>query len=101
MITTFSHFSDVITAKQGNDTEGCVKGGNAKVTSEKRSETSTNFDAVSGQKSDNVLNRRRKRIHLVTKPADVWIHREGRIHEATFFDSNNSASDRTSNGKET
>ena len=90
-----------MTAKQSNDTEGCVKSGNAKVTSEKRSETSTNFDVVSGKKGDNNFNRRRKRIHLVTKPADVWIHREGRIHEATFFDSNNSASDRTSNGKET
>ena len=71
------------------------------MTSEKRNETSTNFNKVSGgKKGDNNFNRRRKRIHLVTKPADVWIHREGRIHEDTFFDLNNSASEKTSSGKE-
>ena len=77
-----------------------MKSSNTKVISEKRNEPNANSDVVSGNKSDNVLNRRRKRIHLVTKPTDVWIHRDGRIHEATFFDPNSSASDRICNGKE-
>ena len=37
--------------------------------------------------SDKNVNRRhKKRIHLVTKPSDVWLHRDGRVHEISFLD---------------
>ena len=49
--------------------------------------------------SDKTVNRRhKKRIHLVTKPSDVWLHRDGRVHEISFLDPQDST-EKVSDGK--
>ena len=54
---------------------------------------------INGIVCDKVVDRRhKKRIHLVTKPSDVWLHRDGRVHEISFLGAQKS-SDRVSDGK--
>ena len=69
----------------------------------RRSERKCVSENRKGESSSNedFVNRKQKRIHLVTKPADVWIHREGRVHEATFFHSNKIENAMEGNGKTT
>ena len=64
---------------------------------EKKSEIHKNGHFIDGKLScDKGVNNRRhkKRIHLVTKPSDVWLHRDGRVHEISFLDTQN-GNDRT------
>ena len=73
-------------------------GETTKVMIERKCDSGSSSHLLATTNCDKALSRRQKRIHLVTKPSDVWIHRDGRIHEATFFDPQKS-SDRTCNGK--
>lgn len=93
-----SLYSDMKVGKHAEESESYVKSGTTKVLSEKKSEPHTSRHLVESTNCDKGVNRRQKRIHLVTKPSDVWLHREGRVHEATFLDPQMS-SDKICNGK--
>jgi hypothetical protein len=74
-----------------------VNGETNKMLCEKKSEIHKNGHFSDGKLScDKGVNNRRhkKRIHLVTKPSDVWLHRDGRVHEISFLDTQN-GNDRT------
>ena len=82
------NYSDVISVQQGEE----VKSVQNKVLNE--SEPLKNNII-----SDKTVNRRhKKRIHLVTKPSDVWLHRDGRVHEISFLDPQDST-EKVSDGK--
>ena len=82
------NYSDVISVQQGEE----VKSVQNKVLNE--SEPLKNNII-----SDKTVNRRhKKRIHLVTKPSDVWLHRDGRVHEISFLDPQDST-EKLSDGK--
>ena len=73
--------------QQGDQSEGYVKTGTIKALSETKSELHKNDHLRDGLICDKGVNRRhKKRIHLVTKPSDVWLHRDGRVHEISFLD---------------
>ena len=82
----------MIRGKEGED----VKGIQNKVLNE--SEKLKNIDGAISDKSAN--RRHKKRIHLVTKPSDVWLHRDGRVHEISFLDPQDST-EKVSDGKQT
>ena len=74
-----------------------MNGETNKMLCEKKSEINKNGHFIDGKLScDKGVNNRRhkKRIHLVTKPSDVWLHRDGRVHEISFLDTQN-GNDRT------
>ena len=74
-----------------------MNGETNKMLCEKKSEIHKNGHFIDGKLScDKGVNNRRhkKRIHLVTKPSDVWLHRDGRVHEISFLDTQN-GNDRT------
>ena len=82
------YYSEVISGKQGEDVK-CVQN---KVLNESE-------PLKSNVISDKTVNRRhKKRIHLVTKPSDVWLHRDGRVHEISFLDPQDST-EKVSDGK--
>ena len=93
-----SFYSNIVVGKQDEESTSHVKSVTTKVLSENNSEPHTNNYLVDGRNCDKGVNRRQKRIHLVTKPSDVWLHREGRVHETTFLDPQRS-SERICNGK--
>ena len=90
-----SIYSDLATTQE--ETEGYVNGETNKMLCEKKSEIHKDGHFSDGKLScDKGVNNRRhkKRIHLVTKPSDVWLHRDGRVHEISFLDTQN-GNDRT------
>ena len=88
----FSIFSsEIIGEKEGEDAKSIQN----KVL--KESEKLKNIDGVISDKSVNRRHKKR-RIHLVTKPSDVWLHRDGRVHEISFLDPQDST-EKLSDGK--
>ena len=75
-ILIFFFYSEVISVKQGEDSTS--------VQNKVLNESEPLKNRVISDK--NVNRRHKKRIHLVTKPSDVWLHRDGRVHEISFLD---------------
>jgi len=89
----------VIAGKQGEESETYVKSATTKVLRENKSEAHTKGNLINGIIGDKSVDRRhKKRIHLVTKPSDVFLHRDGRVHEISFLGAQKS-SDSVSDGK--
>ena len=85
--------------KQGDESETYVKSATSKVLRENKSEVHKKENLINGTVCDKVVDRRhKKRIHLVTKPSDVYLHRDGRVHEISFLGAQKS-SDSASDGK--
>ena len=76
-----------------------MKSATNKVLRENKSEVHKKQSLINGIICDKSVDRRhKKRIHLVTKPSDVFLHRDGRVHEISFLGAQKS-SDGVSDGK--